>query len=91
MKLVAVVSPLYIYHFVFFLGLVKHLVQAKESIYIHTTAFNIRIKKKNRNTTECSCFTIFIPGLDRWFTLLKEILITKGFGYAILKYVIMVF
>ena len=46
---------------------------------------------KNRITAECFFFARFIPGLARWFTLLKERVLTKGFGDEIPKYATMVF
>ena len=73
-------------YFVSFMGLMTHLVQAKYSLDIHTTAVNVIIKQKNRITSEWSCFAILIPGLARWFTWLKEIILTKGFGDAVIKF-----
>ena len=78
-------------YFVSFLGFVTHMVQSKDSLDIHTTPVNVRVKQKYRITEECSCFARLIPGLSRWFTWFKERFITKGFGGAILKYVTMVF
>ena len=46
---------------------------------------------KNRITTGHSFLVRLISGLARWFSLLKEIFLTKGFGVAILKYMTLVF
>ena len=46
---------------------------------------------KTRITEEYSCFARLIQVLSRWFTWLKERVLTKDFGEEIIKYTTMVF
>ena len=78
-------------YLVSFLGIMTHLVQAKDGLDINTTAGNVKIKQKIELQQNVTFLRRLIPGLVRWFISLKEIVITKGFEDSILKYVTIVF